>query len=127
MTPLQVLTAIAPAYAANPSVGVFLDMAEQRTSACTFGQKRAQAVAFLAAHMMALTTDPARAGGSGGAITSKKEGDLAVSYGAANSKSNDDAELSQTSYGQMLLGLVRGSVAFVGVSGDVSGGCRGLY
>lgn len=126
MTPLQVLAAIAPTYAANPSVGVFLEMAEQRISTCTFGNKRPQAVAFMTAHLMAMTTDPVRAGGAGGTITSKREGDLAVSYGAANSKYNDDAELSQTSYGQMLLGLIRGSVAFVGVSGDVTGGCRGL-
>lgn len=124
MTPVEIFDAIAPKLAANSAKLVYLQLAEDRTSPCFFGANRSQAVALRAAHTMSLFLDPLRAGGTGGAITQKAEGDLSISFGAAQGSTVDN-DLSQTSYGRQLDGLIRGSGAFVGVSGNVLRGSCG--
>ena len=119
MTPAEVLSAIAPAYGSNPASAVYLELAAERTSGTFFGTRYSHAVALRAAHMMAVNLDPLRANGVAGTITQKQEGDLSISFGAGNAGTITDADLAQTSYGRQLDALIKGSGAFVGVSGNV--------
>lgn|SRR5574344_256462 len=124
----QYILTIAPALAADADKDVFVEMAVERTNKCFYGIKYNQAVALLAAHIAFLLNPTAGSMGAGsgsseagatGTITSKREGDLAVSYGSgAVSVGNGDvtdAELAQTRYGLMLLALRKGCKPFMGV------------
>ena len=126
----QYILAIAPALAADANKDVFVEMAVERTNKCFYGIKYNQAVALLAAHIAFLLNPTAGSMGAGsgsseagatGTITSKREGDLAVSYGSgAVSVGNGDvtdAELAQTRFGLMLLALRKGCKPFMGVLG----------
>lgn len=134
----QYLTAIAPAIAADASKDIYIEMATERTNRAFYGVKYNQAVALLAAHIaFLLTAAPGSMGagsgsaeaGSVGTITSKREGDLSVSYGASAISSSagsvTDAELAQTRYGLMLLALRKGCKPFMGVLGRGGRGCGG--
>ena len=130
-TPLsidQYLSAVAPALATDENRAVYIEMATERTNKCFYGEKYNQAVALLAAHISFLLTaaNGSMGAGSGsgeagstGTITSKREGDLSVTYGAgavsASAADVTDAELSQTRYGLMLLALRKGCKPFMGV------------
>ena len=140
-TPLtidQYLAAIAPSIATDASKDVYIEMATERTNRCFYGDKYNQAVALRAAHIAFLLTANAGSmgagsgsaeGGSVGTITSKREGDLAVSYGTSaigsSAGSVTDAELAQTRFGLMLLALRKGCRPFMGVlnGGRGRGGC----
>lgn len=127
MTASQRLSLLAPQFAGHSEKDSFLAMADELVapaSACGLSaDRRSQAVALQAAHLMTLAYDPSYAGGaSGGAVTSKREGDLALSYGTAQSAS-DDSDLSQTTYGRQLLELTRRSFVFIGVTGGDCGLC----
>lgn len=128
----QYIAAIAPALVTDANKAVFVEMATERTNRCFYGEKYNQAVALLAAHTAFLLNAQAGAMGAGsgsteagsvGAITSKREGDLSVSYGAGTVSVSDagvsDAELAQTRFGLMLLALRKGCRPFMGV---VTGG-----
>lgn len=97
MTIIEILRAIAPEFANKTDIElqVFINLAELRVSHTVFGvvgsDKRNFAVALMAAHIMSLTTRD----GNGGAITSLREGDLAVSFNAGS----DINSLMSTSYG----------------------------
>jgi len=120
LTVTQIFDAYAPAYAGDSSKTNFILLAKDQTNRCFYGTKYNQAVALRAAHMMTLR-DRAASGGGGGAISSMKEGDLAISYATSATAKNDD--LSQTSYGRLLLGLRRGSSPAIGVTGGNDDGC----
>ena len=124
----QYLAAIAPALATDANKAVYIEMAAERTNKCFYGGKYNQAVALLAAHIAFLLNAQAGAMGAGsgsadagsvGTITSKREGDLSVSYGAGAVSVSDagvsDAELAQTRFGLMLLALRKGCRPFMGV------------
>lgn len=113
-TASEIMETIAPQYNTDPKKASFILLAKDRTSADFFGTNYEMAVALRASHMMTLR-DIAEAGGGGGEIASKREGDLAISY--HKSGSNDDDDLSSTSYGTQLQGLKRGSGVFIGVTG----------
>lgn len=135
-TPLsidQYLSAVAPALATDENKAVYIEMAKERTDRAFYGVKYNHAVALMAAHIAFLLGAGTLGAGSGnaeggstGSITSKREGDLSVSYGAgavsASSGNLGDAELSQTRWGLMLISLRKGCKPFFGVCG--SRGCR---
>lgn len=101
----------------------YLDMAEEATAPASAAgwdsAGRAMAVALRAAHMYCLDQDVSRSGGAAGAVTSKREGDLAVTFSKDSQATSDsDADLDQTNYGRRLKRLIKTS--FVG--GFVAGG-----
>lgn len=133
----QYLAAIAPALAADENKSVYIEMATERTNFQFYGEKSNQAVALMAAHLAFLFTSAAGSlgagsgsaeGGTTGTITSKREGDLAVTYGsgAASSaiKNASDADLAQTRFGLQLLALRKGCKSFTGVVGGCRRGCK---
>lgn len=138
LTVEQYLQAVAPGVASDASASVYIEMAEQRTNAQFYGEKRNQAVALLAAHIAFLFTGSAGSlgpgsgsseGGSTGTILSKREGDLSVSYGSGAASSTgssvSDSELAQTRWGLQLLALRKGCKPFMGVIGGRNGkGCK---
>lgn len=126
MSAAQRLALVAPQFAGNVSVPLYIELAEEQTapaSACGMSEvRRAQAVALRAAHMMTLALDPSYAGGaSAGGVSSKSEGDLSLSYGSSSAAAKD-ADLSQTVYGRQLMELAASSFLLVGVTG---GSCCG--
>ena len=97
---------------ADGRVGVFLTAAARRLDASAWGAVYLDAVVYLAAHL--LIRSPAGGSGGtnvagGGPITSKKAGDLSVSYGATATtgagRSNADLDLLETHYGRQFLAL----------------------
>lgn len=120
--------ALAPKLTISPSKEVYIDMAEQATNPGFWGVKYNQAVALLAAHIWYLSCpeDEASSEGSGGAnigvtgsITSKREGDLAVSYGGVSASADTsaaDSDLMQSRYGVMLIRLRKGCRPFIGIA-----------
>jgi hypothetical protein len=111
-TASQIIDIIAPELAAAAGKADHITLATARTSVCTFGRNTQLAIALRAAHTLTLA---ARNGGDSGVVTSKKEGGLSVSY--ASPESGIDPDLGQTHYGRQLIGLMSGSVPFVGVTG----------
>lgn len=70
--------------------------------------------------MMTLRFDPAYAGGANsGPVTSKREGDLSVSYGSTSKgPAAGDADLSQTTYGRELMELGASTFILLEVAGE---------
>lgn len=130
MTIQQYIQAVAPALMQDPSLDVYIQMAEERTTRAFYGPKYNHAVALMAAHIafrlgsgtMGAGSGSAE-GGSTGSIASKHEGDLSVAYGSgaasAASVGTGDADLAQSRWGLMLLALRKGCRPFVSV---VAGG-----
>lgn len=124
----QYITAIAPALATDASKDVFVEMAKERVDKAFYGLKYNQAVALMTAHIAFLLGAGTLGAGSGsaesgstGSVTSKREGDLSVSYGSgavSTSGNVGDADLAQTRFGLMLIALRKGCKPFFGV-------CRG--
>ena len=105
-TASEILSAIAPQFDDATGRQTILDLSESRTSETRFGNQRPEAVAYRAAHVLALSSQTgAWSGGGSGTINSKTEGSLSVSFGNTAS-TDDDAFLSQTGYGKMLLELI---------------------
>ena len=125
----QYIAAVAPALSRDGSQAVFIAMAQERTNKPFWGLKYNQAVALLAAHIWyRLGAGSSMVPGSGssesgsvGTVVSKREGDLAISYGAISSSSSSsaDADLQTTRWGLMLLALRKGCRPFYGVTGDI--------
>ena len=91
MTPLEAMEVIAPDLAASPQAAAAIALASTQVNAthCYYDA----VVANLAAHMLAMAVRQ----GSTGAVTSKREGDLAISFAAPSVALSD---LQATSYGQ---------------------------
>ena len=134
VTPLtveQYIQAVAPALMQDPSLDVFIEMAKERTDRGFYGVKYNHAVALMAAHIafrLGAGTLGAGSGssegGSTGSVTSKREGDLSVSFGTGAASAVvgiGDADLAQTRWGLMLISLRKGCKPFFGVCG--SRGC----
>lgn len=115
MSASTVLSVIAPQYNDVDNRAEFLILAENQTSPCWYGKNTDQAVALLAAHMIALNSSSLRQNGETGAISSKKEGDLSIGFAAGAGQGIND--LDQTHYGKQLKRLRAGGNFFVGVTG----------
>ena len=102
-TASEILSIIAPQFDSEASRQGHIDQAETSTSTTHFGVLRSRAVALRAAHSLKLATDTAR-NGDAGPVTSKREGDLGISFGS--SKSTGSGYLSLTAYGQELAALI---------------------
>lgn len=103
MSATAILSAIAPQFDTATARTTFLELAVLNVNTCLFGDKADMAVAYLAAHYLSLSTDPARASGESGQVTSKKEGDLSINFGSVNTDGNDS--LSLTHFGMTFLQL----------------------
>lgn len=112
-TASEILSIIAPQFDSEATRQGHIDLAEASTNSTYFGAQRSWAVALRAAHSLTISTDTARNGASG-PVTSKKEGDLAVSFGA--SKSSGSGYLQLTAYGQELAALIA-SYPSAGITG----------
>ena len=115
-TASEILSAIAPQFDDVTGRQTSIDLAESRTSSTFFGQNRPEAVALRAAHSLDLATNAAALSGGAGPMSSKKEGDLAVSFSSASGNSAS-AGLSETSYGRQLLDLMRSSGPATAITG----------
>lgn len=89
--PADILPAIAPELA-DADTETHIELAEGQTGD-VYGDQRPYAVALLAAHMLTL----ANREGASGALESRKEGGLSVSFGAGSGTA-----LGSTSYGAEL-------------------------
>lgn len=105
--------AVAPAFASDARYGVFLEIAEDRVDRSYFGDSWTKAMAYMTAHVMEMSN---RSGADAAPATSRREGDIQVSYAASQ---QNDSDLYMTSYGKMFLALLNSrSPGFV-----LSGGC----
>lgn len=114
-TVIQILDAIAPQFASDPNKSLFIQLAEGRTSTTAFGSNYNLAVALRTAHMMTM----AGRAGNAGSVSSISEGSRSISYTSADA-SKYGADLNQTSYGVELIGLIRGNISGLSVSGYVA-------
>lgn len=118
MHALAILDVIAPQYKTDPDKDDFISFARGRVSTCVYKLNTEMAVALRAAHMMVIRDRGSS--GDGGEIASKREGDLSIAY----HKGESDSDLHLTSFGKQLIGLTKGNVAFVGVTGGNDNGCN---
>lgn len=108
----SIFDAIAPHFAADANKETFLTIATGLTSSCFFGDNYCLAVSLRAAHM--LTLSKRGKSGAPGAASGKKEGGLSINYSQTGGSKGD---LSQTSYGIQLQGLIEGQVPAISVTG----------
>lgn len=95
MSASSTLSVIAPQFNSIANRDEYLSLAELNVNRCLFDSKGDMAVALMAAHMLALNTDPIRQqSGGAGQITSKKEGDLSISFSSASDGSGGDLFLT---------------------------------
>ena len=121
LSPTQYLAAICPQLAADANLSVYLEMATNQVSGCFFGTNYNMAVALRAAHIYTLAQRPL---GDSGQISSKREGDLSVSYSTTSGESGGD-DLNQTHYGKQYMQLAKQSGAAMSVLGaDLSNTCN---
>lgn len=117
MSASSVLSIIAPQFNDVSNRNDFLSLAILQISSDWFADKYDLAVAYLTAHMMSLDTSLLRQNGETGAISSKKEGELSITFSSSNSKG--DGNFNQTHYGKQYAQL-RDSCGFiVGITGGV--------
>lgn len=118
------LSALSPTLAADPSAATFIEIATGQINRCFYGTQADYATALLTAHIMTMTKRGLN--GSAGAVSSLKEGDLSISYGAVGNPNKVDTLLA-TPFGAMLYQLRKGSGAFVGVTGGNDNGCTASW
>lgn len=114
MTPSQWLNTIAPQFDATANRTNFIALAETQINRCWFVGKEDYAVALMAAHLLSVFTSTYRKDGTGGSVTSKREGDLSISFA---SFSSGDSDLNQSSYGLQLQRLMKAGGFILGVTG----------
>jgi len=115
-----ILEAIAPVVATSASVDTFIHLALSGVNPSHFGEQYTYAVALRTAHIGSLALRSSI--GDAGAVSSKKEGDLSISF---NTNSGGDAYWSQTSYGLGYLDLVKSTNVALGATGGLDSGCGG--
>jgi hypothetical protein len=126
LTATTIFDLIAPQYKDNTDKSNWLLMASDELSSCFYGKKYNRAVALYAAHLMAVSLRPGGSSGDAGTVSSKKEGDLSISY--SNVGDIRDADLGQTSYGRQLMALKKkANVGGIGVTGGLDNGCIGTF
>lgn len=120
LTVVQILDMIAPQFVADTNKLSFIELATMRTNANVFGENYNLAVALRSAHMLTLSK---RASGDAGQVSSKREGDLQISYFQDSSASStDNGDLGMSHYGKQLIGLINGVIPAVGVTGGNDNG-----
>lgn len=87
-------------YAQSPRLDAWILGASHHVGACYFKKAYVYALSLMVAHIAAL--EARGSDGEAGAIASKREGDIAVSFGSTKSE-GDDGWLSSTSFGQQFL------------------------
>ena len=126
MSVTSLLSAIAPAYASDPSVGTLMNIAMQRTSRCAFGANYEYAVALRLAHM--ICRNPSSQPGTAGAVTSEAEGQLSRSYSISPELQAKYGDLCSTPYGCQLAELMEGNVVgLMSVSGGAGTNAGAVY
>lgn len=100
----QIISTICKGLMADAALDNYIQMATEQTSSTYFGVNRNRAIALRAAHMWTLDKNSNRTNGEAGAIQTKTEGRLSLSF-AVSSNSEDD--LSQTHYGRQLKSLMK--------------------
>jgi len=124
LTAVDILEAVAPQYTAHPLLSRHITLAEMSTAPVSASgwnsAVREKAIALRAAHTMTLALDPAFAGGGGGGVQMRREGDLQVQYRTTAAKVFDKYPgLSQTSYGTDLIDLIEGNIIGIGCSSGI--------
>jgi len=100
----SLLHTIAPQFDSIASRNDFIFIATLQVNRDWFGDTYELAAAYLTAHLITVNTNSSYTNGSG-AITSKREGDLSVSYSAPTISGKGDDDLIQTGYGRQFLRL----------------------
>jgi hypothetical protein len=93
MTTLDILHDIAPQFTDDTKNARFISYADVQVSECKFGASYQLALAYLAAHLLEIST---RSGGMAGFINNIEEGDRTIGFTTINPK---DSDLMTTSYG----------------------------
>lgn len=127
----SILDAIAPQFSTDADKSTFITIATGLTSTSCFGDNMNLAIALRTAHMMTIRDMEkdgvsSAYGGASGAVTSKREGDLSISFGnnsSGNGSQNEDLNL--TKYGKQLLGLMRGQIIGFSLTGAARPNCDG--
>lgn len=104
-TAASILSTLAPKFSTMDSarVSAVLDLAALQVGG-VFGSKRNLATAYLAAHMLEISMQSGSGGsGTGGLVTSEKEGQLARSYGAVGGAAGSGSEYERTVWGMEFL------------------------
>lgn len=133
-TPLGIFRLIASEFAvvSDQIVQSKIDLASVLICAGNYGKNSNVALALMAAHLLAL---PGGANGgaagdgstSSGRVLSRKEGDLAITYGNVSSGSkNDNESITGTTYSDLLNALRRKAGGGIGLMtrGMMGCGCR---
>lgn len=109
MTPLEIFRKLAPQLASYPDdvVQGYLDAAAMMFCLGDYGEYADIADALLASHMMSIPGGIAYSGiAQPAGVTSMKEGDLSITWGAIGDSFSMKTWLAGSGYGQMLL-LIR--------------------
>lgn len=118
LTILQIIEVKCPGLYIDTGRDIYIEIAEDQISECYYGKNYNLAVALLACHSYTLFLR----NGDAGTISSKKEGDLSVSYSTVKTGTNED-DLSLTSFGMELKRLKRSQTPAVSVTGVVQNSC----
>ncbi|MBE0434617.1 MAG: DUF4054 domain-containing protein [Methylomicrobium sp.] len=105
MTPTEILSVIAPTLAKSANAGDAVALADMQIGAKLCPDKRPMIVAYLAAHILALSNIGETTGGVGGSISAMSEGQLSLSFG-----NGANGGLLSTSYGVEYDRLIRGCI-----------------
>lgn len=133
LTAQKIIETICPELSASPSLGVYLQMAEESCDTGFFGNQYRYAVAYKASHLFTMMGDSQGGGGShnpaaGTAqIASMSEGGMSISYAvSASGTGTDSRDMDNTKFGKLFLSLVRSRPRMgVNLSGVPGMGSRG--
>lgn len=120
LTISQIFDIKAPQFATDAQKNDYIELAELHYDQNCYNEKYNLVVALRAAHDMTIRDLQGGAGsGSSGDVTSKREGDQAISFSStiSNMDSNSDTYLGLTRYGLEILSIKRGTIIGMGVSG----------
>lgn len=102
----------------DSNLAVYIEAAQLTIKSDAYGTKYNYAVALKACHDYSVAQIQAGIGtGSSGNITSKREGDLAVSFANNAANMTGDDYLKLTNYGLELLSLQKGQLTRMAVTG----------
>jgi hypothetical protein len=117
MSVLGFITVLWPTAASRTDITLQISIAESMTGAVfgeeligTTGTKNEYARALRAMHNMALTDNSASSGYIGGIVKSEKTGELSKDYHIDSNIISQFPDLAQTTWGIMLIGLIKGNV-----------------
>jgi len=117
-TAQQTITLRGPQWATDPRINDLIALAQQGLAAAVFGDRYGEAVGLKVLHQLALEsrnggnpgTGTTSGSGTGGQITSEREGDLARSYASGAGGGYTVDELDSTQYGQELKRLMKACI-----------------